>query len=72
MFNVFVEALQINQNVVEVNYQIYLYEIGEDVVDKVLKGGRCIGKAKRHDCVLEASKSSSHRCQVFVSFSDSN
>ena len=72
MFDLFVEVLRINQNVVEVNYQIYLYEISEDVVDKMLKGGRCIAEAKGHNCVLEASKSSSHCCQIFVSFSDSN
>src|SRR3954447_8802552 len=50
MVAVGIEVRTIDQDIVEVNYNVVVEERTEDVVDKTLEGGRGVGEAERHYC----------------------
>src|SRR3954469_14490804 len=47
-----VEVRTIDQDVVEINYNVVVEERTEDIIDKALEGGRGIGEAEGHHCEL--------------------
>ena len=48
MILMFGHVIQVNKNVVKVNYYTDVRKIGEDIVYELLKGYRSISEAKRH------------------------
>ncbi|MBW0575632.1 hypothetical protein O181_115347, partial [Austropuccinia psidii MF-1] len=58
-------------NVIQINHNIKIKKILEDIIDKILKGGRSVGESKRHDQVLKAAICSSKSCQMLITLLDS-
>jgi hypothetical protein len=43
------EVLGIYKDVIQIDDNTYVKHIGKDAIDKLLEGGRCIGKTFRHN-----------------------
>ena len=72
VFFVILHIVQVNQDVVKVNYHADMEHICEYQVYKPLKCGRGIGEAKRHHQPLVGAVSGSEGCFPLVTISDAN
>jgi len=47
--------VRINQNIIEIDYYTDIKKVGEDVIHKVLKNSRSIGKIKEYNRLFKRS-----------------
>ena len=57
---------RIDEYIIHIDDHTYIQEVIEDVIHHVLEGSRGIGKAKRHDSILEMSISGLKGCFPFI------
>ena len=65
LFNV----IRVNENVVEVNYHVYINEVMENIVHEALKGCRCVHESKWHNKIFKCAVVSAERSFPLISFS---
>ncbi len=53
LYMLFVLALSVDEDVIEVHYHENVKLLCQDLVDIALESGRCVGQCKRHHLVLE-------------------
>ncbi len=70
LYVLFVFAFSVDENVIEVHYHENVELLCQDLVDVILKRGRCIGQFKRYDLVLEVAIAGSKGRFLFIAFSD--
>ena len=70
MFLVVVKIIGVDQNVVQINENAYIQEIGENDIHKMLKSGRGIGKSEGHNTPLKRAIASVEHGFPFVTFTD--
>ena len=70
MFPVVVKVIGVDQDVVQINENAYIQEVGENIIHKTLKSGGGIGKSERHNAPLKRAIASAKRSFPFVTFTD--
>ena len=70
MFPVVVKIIGVDQNVIQINKNTYIQEIGENIIHKMLKSSRGVGKSERHNTPLKGAISSAEHSFPFVTFMD--
>ncbi len=63
-------AFGINEDVIEIYYYKNVKLLCQDLIDVILKRGRCIGQSKRHNLVLEVAIAGPEDRLLFVAFPD--
>ncbi len=66
----FALAFSVDEDVIEIHYYEDVELLGQDLVDVILKRGRCVGQSERHDLVLEMAIVGPEGRLPFVAFSD--
>ena len=69
MFLMLFDVIRVNENVVKVNYHVYVDEVMENIVHEALKGCGCIRESKRHNKVFKRAVASAECGFPLVSFS---
>ena len=70
MFPVVIKIIGVDPNVVQINENADIQEIGENMIHKMLKSGRGIGKSEGHNAPLKRAISSAEHGFPFVTFTD--
>jgi hypothetical protein len=70
MLGVFLQGVQIDQDVIQVTDDEFVHHITEVVVHQVLEACRCVGQAKRHYEVFEKPVTCSESCFPFFALSN--
>ena len=70
MFLVVINIIGVDQNVVQINENAYIQEIGENVIHKTLKSGRGVGKSERHNAPLKRAITSAECSFPFITSTD--
>ncbi len=66
----FALALSINEDVIEIYYHENVKLLGQDLIDVILKRGRCVSQSKRHDLVFEMAITGPEGHLPFIAFPD--
>ena len=69
MFSMLFDVIQVDENVVEINYHVYIDEVMENIIHEVLKGCGCICESKQHNKIFKRAVASVERSLPLVSFS---
>ena len=70
MILVVTKIIRVDQDVVQINENTYVEEIGEDVIHKTLKSGGGVGKSERHNTPLKRTIASAEHGFPLVTFMD--
>ncbi len=65
-------AFSVDEDVIEIHYYEDVELFGQDLVDIILKRGRCIGQSEKNDLVLEMAVAGPEGRLLFVAFPDSH
>ena len=68
MLLVFCRVVGVDENVIEVDGNIYVEEITKDVIHESLESSWSIGQSERHNKPFEGSVASPECCLPFVTF----
>ncbi len=66
----FALVLSIDENVIEVHYYKNVELFCQDLVDKALEYGPCVGQSKRHDLIFEVAIASPEGRFLLIAFPD--
>lgn len=72
MRDVFLQRVGVDEDVIKVNKDKVVEHVTEDVINQVLQYSRGVGKAERHDKILEVSQRGAEGSFPFVPFVDSD
>ncbi len=68
----FVFAVSVDEDVIEVQYNENVEIICKDLIDVTLKRGWCVGQSKRHDLIFKVTIAGLEGRLLFIAFSDSH
>ncbi len=66
----FALALSVDEDVIDIHHYKDVELLGQDLVDVILKCGRCVGQSERHDLVLEMAIVGPEDRLPFIAFPD--
>ena len=72
ILSVISHVIGIDQNIIKINYHIYIDGVRKDVIYEVLEGSRSIGKTKRYNRPFKRSIIGIECSLPFVAFSNVN
>ncbi len=70
LYILFVLALDVDENVIEVHFHKNVKLLYQDLVDITLKRGQYIGQSKRHDLIFEVTIAGPEGRLLFIAFFD--
>ncbi len=68
----FVFAFSVDENVIELYYHKNVELFYQDLIDVILKYGRCVGQSKRHDLIFKVIIAGLEGRFPFIAFFDSH
>ena len=72
MFIVFLRSLGVNEDIVQIDYHIFVEDVGEDAIHITLESSGSIGEAEVHDHKIKGSITSSEGSFPFITRSDAD
>ena len=72
MFIVFLRSLGVNEDIVQIDYHVFVEDVGEDAVHITLESSGSVGEAKVHDHKIKGSITSSEGGFPFITGSDAD